>query len=55
MSIEVEMVLKKETKGTYVYSDESDDAPVPTLYVKKSAFGAAPPGKIKLTLGVDKR
>lgn len=38
------MKLGRDTKGTFVYKDESDDAPIPSLYIKKSAVtkGEAP-------------
>jgi len=51
MNIQVKMTIKKETKGTYVFEDMSEDTAVPTLYVKKSAFvGNTPPTNIKLTI-----
>jgi len=36
--------LERETKGTFVFKNDEDDAPIPSLYVKKSAFkkGDAP-------------
>lgn len=33
----------RETKGTNVYKNDSDDAPIPSLYVKKTAFKKDPP------------
>lgn len=32
------MKHSRETKGTHVYANEADDAVIPTLYIKKSAF-----------------
>ena len=35
----------RETKGTHVYKNDADDAPIPSLYIKKTAFkkdGEAP-------------
>lgn len=29
----------RETKGTHVYKNDKDDAPIPSLYIKKAAFG----------------
>ena len=52
-TIEIEMVLTKSTKNTNVYSDDSENAPIPTLYIKKSALPMVPPKKIVIT--VDKR
>lgn len=42
--MKVKMTLGRDTKGTFVYKDESDDAPIPSLYIKKSAVkkGDAP-------------
>jgi hypothetical protein len=42
----VALVLHKSTKGTHVYTadtTDSDDPAVPTLYIRKSAFGTTPP------------
>lgn len=34
---------ERETKGTHVYKNDEDDAPIPSLYIKKTAFkGDAP-------------
>lgn len=33
----------RDTKNTFVFKNESDDAPIPSLYIAKSAFeGDAP-------------
>lgn len=29
----------RETKGTNVFKDDAENAVIPTLYIKKSAFG----------------
>src|SRR4029077_1837445 len=42
--------LTRSTKGTHVFSDESDNAPVPSLYVRKGAFNGEPPQSLTLTL-----
>ena len=49
--MKVEMILKfdKATKNTYVFAATKDDDPIPTVYVRKSAFQKQPE-KIKLTL-----
>ncbi len=46
----LEMTLTKSTKGTHVYGDSSEGAPVPTLYIKKDAFTSQPPEKITVTI-----
>lgn len=49
--VEFEMTLARETKGTYRYESDEEDAPVTTLYVRKSAFeSAAAPDTITLTI-----
>ncbi|TAM65591.1 MAG: DUF559 domain-containing protein [Microbacteriaceae bacterium] len=50
-SINETLHLKKETKGTFCFESDVPDAPVPTLYVRKSAFpnGKAPP-TIRITV-----
>lgn len=51
-SITVEMTLSKQTKGTFVYSADDDDAAVTTVYVRKSGFTSDPPDEITLTITV---
>lgn len=46
----VTMKRSKETKGTFVYTCDDEDAAVPTLYVKKHAFDDKAPKVIKLTI-----
>ncbi len=41
-TITLNFKFKKETPGTYVYEEVSDEPIVPTLYVKKSAFKVRP-------------
>jgi hypothetical protein len=42
--------FERSTKGTHVFTDGSDDAPVPSLYVRKSLFPTGPPPTLTLTL-----
>jgi hypothetical protein len=35
----------RETKGTNVYKNGDDDAPIPSLYIKKTAFKKGDPPK----------
>jgi hypothetical protein len=44
------MTFGKSTKGTHVYRDESDQAPIPTLYIKKDALPTDPPLLITVTI-----
>ena len=46
----IEMKLTKSTKGTHVYGDDSENAPVPTLYIKKGALPDKPPAKITVVI-----
>jgi len=50
--IELEMNYKKSTKGTHVYSDDSSDSPVPSLYIKRDALPTEPPKVIKVMIEV---
>jgi len=38
MALKVTMTHDRETKGTHVYKDSNDTAPIPSLYIKKAAF-----------------
>ena len=40
----------KSTKGTHVYANHNDDAPIPTIYIRKSAFKGTPPSIISITV-----
>ena len=51
--IEVILTLGKETKGTYVYEEETGEGKPPVLktqYLQKWALGSNPPAKIKVTI-----
>ena len=37
--------FERETKGTNVYKNADDDAPIPSLYIKKAAFKKGDPPK----------
>lgn len=50
MEIEIDMMLVKSTKNTHVYNNDSPKASIPTLYVKKEALPAPPPGAITVTV-----
>jgi len=49
-TIEVKLTYDKSTKGTHVFKDHSLDAPIPTVYIKRSAFDDSIPDVIKLTV-----
>jgi hypothetical protein len=49
MATVIKMKLKRETPGTFVYADESDDAIIPQLYIKK-AWRDTPPNTIRVTV-----
>lgn len=38
--------LERETKGTFVFKNDEDNAPIPSLYIKKSAFKDGAPKAI---------
>ena len=52
--IEIILTKGKETKGTYVYEEETDEGGKPPIlksqYIQKWALGSNPPEKIKVTI-----
>ena len=49
-TIEIEMKYSKSTKNTHVYRDDSEESPVPTLYVKRGALPDNRVDTIKVTI-----
>lgn len=49
-AIKVTLTKSRDTKGTFVYKDDSDNTPVPSLYIRKSAFKGDAPEQITLTI-----
>jgi hypothetical protein len=41
----------RDTKNTFVFKNDADDAPIPSLYIAKSAFAGEAPKQI--TVSVD--
>lgn len=41
-AVVIEMTLDKETPNTFRFAANDEDAPVPTVYVKRSAFDGKP-------------
>jgi hypothetical protein len=48
--VKIEMKLGRDTKGTYVYKNDSDDASIPSLYIKKAAVKGDAPDKITVEI-----
>jgi hypothetical protein len=44
--------LSKETKGTYVYEEVSDNPIIPTVYIRKSAFKDKAPEALQMELKI---
>lgn len=44
------MNLVKSTKGTHVYADLEDGAPVKQLYINRDALPSPPPAEIRLII-----
>lgn len=42
--------LERDTKGTNVYKNDDTDAPIPSLYIKKSAFSGDAPKSITVEI-----
>jgi len=51
--MQITMKHTKSTKGTHVYGDDSDDAAIPTLYIKRGALPSKPPAEITVTVEYD--
>jgi hypothetical protein len=49
-TIKQKLSLSKETKGTYVYKDDNEQAAVSTLYIAKAAFNGKPPATVTLSI-----
>lgn len=47
---EVPMILERETKNTYVYTCEGDEALITSLYIQKSAFQGKAPNAISVVV-----
>lgn len=48
--IKVTLQFEKSTKGTHVFKDESDNAMIPALYIRKHAFPNGEPSSITVTV-----
>ena len=46
----VKLTLSKSTKGTHVYANDSETAPVSSVYIKRTALPATPPPVIEMTI-----
>lgn len=54
MNLTLTLTYSKSTKGTHVYKDACDDAPVPSLYIRKSALAGDRPTTITVTIKGEK-
>ena len=48
--MKTKLALERETKGTFVFKNDEDNAPIPSLYVKKSAFKGDTPKNITVEI-----
>lgn len=49
--MKIKMTKARDTKNTEVYKNEADDAAIPSLYIKKSAFkGKEAPSEITVEI-----
>lgn len=48
--MKVKMNLERDTKGTFVYKSEDDDAAITSVYVKKSGVKGEAPKAITLEI-----
>lgn len=40
----------RDTKNTFVFKNDADDAPIPSLYIAKSAFDGEAPKSLTITV-----
>lgn len=50
---ELKLTLTKSTKGTHVYGSSEENAPIPSVYIKKAALPATPPQNLTLVMEYD--
>lgn len=48
--IKTTLTKARDTKGTFVYKNDADNAPIRSLYITKSAFKGDAPEEITLTI-----
>lgn len=48
--VTVDLTMNRETKNTYRFDASEDDAAIPSLYVRKSAFPNGAPEKVTITV-----
>ena len=46
----IKMSWTKSTKGTHVYANDEPDAPVSSIYIKRSGLPSEAPANITLTI-----
>jgi len=52
-STTLELTFVKSTKGTHVYGSDLPDAPMPSVYIKRTALPETPPKVIVVTVSWD--
>lgn len=50
MNLKVKLIYKKSTKGTHVYGNDEPEAPIPSVYIKRSAFSGDLPQVITMQI-----
>lgn len=49
--IKTKLTKDRDTKGTFVFKNNEQGAPIPSLYIKKDAFGKdGAPDEIEITI-----
>jgi hypothetical protein len=48
--ITTKLTKARDTKGTFVYKNDAQDAAIPSLYIKKTAFKGDAPETITITI-----
>lgn len=50
MDQKIGMTLIKSTKGTHVYGSDTENVPITTVYVRRTALPTPPPEGITITI-----
>jgi hypothetical protein len=48
--MKTKLKLERDTKGTFVFKNDEDNAPIPSLYIKKAVFKGDAPKSITVEI-----
>ncbi len=53
MTKQIQLILSKETKGTFVYASVDDNAVITSLYLQKSQMPVEAPNRIAVSIAFE--